>query len=504
MLDATLYIFTFKLWVGGGDSVLKKEIPVKLTFGLIFAGCLLSTAALAQLPVNLTIETNPPESSISPGFIGFSFETGSLRYGRDRKDGYFFDSSNTQLITLFRNLGVRSLRIGGNSVEEYTPSTKDIDALFRFAKAAGVKVIYSLPLAKGGPDQDASIAKYLWEHYRDDLISIAIGNEPDEYKVNGQNPAIRDYSSYLAAWKKLASAVIGAVPDVRLDGPDTDGWSAIPWTSAFAQAEQDRANASSILYHFKPLGGAGGKTTEQLAFGELSPDLDGSIYPAGYYSIGAMAQSYGFSYRFTEFNDWVAPRQATIYDYSFASGLFALDALHWWAAHECRSVHFHVGIHGFHAAFFVDPAGNYQLYPLSYGIAAFNLGGHGKVDSLKIDNPDDMNLTAYAVTDAKNNLFVTIINKEHGAGARDASLRINAIGKKEGVMYLKAPNHDVTETSGITLGGTSIDGSARWQANWSPLDSKDQTGSVVNVGASSAAIVEFSGPRITTARKQNR
>ncbi len=236
----------------------------------------------------------------------------------------------------------------------------------------------------------------------------------------------------------------------------------------------------------------------------LSPTIDSEKYPSAYDASGAISQSLGYSYLYSETNTHVASRGSKGVNHSFATALFALDYMHWWVAHHCLEVNFHTGLAGFNAALFSDSNGGYGLYPISYGIAAFNVGGHGKVDQLEIDNPDNLNLTAYAVTDANNNLFVTIINREYGAGARDAILQINAVGKKEGVIYLKSPNHDVTETSGITLGGTSIDGSVLWQAKWSPPDSADEAGSVLKVGASSAAIVKFTEARVITPEKQDR
>ncbi len=212
-----------------------KEIPVKFILSSIVAFCLLSAVSSAQSPVSLKIGTSPAENLISPDFIGFSFETGSLRYNHYRRDAYFFDSSNTQLLNLFKNLGIRSLRIGGDSLEEYTPSNKDIDALFRFVKAAGVKVIYSLPLATGSPGQDASVAKYIWDNYRDHLICFAIGNEPNSYKGVGHgfaagsigDPEITGYASYIAKWDRFASAVTAVAPKAKLGGPDS-GNGAMP------------------------------------------------------------------------------------------------------------------------------------------------------------------------------------------------------------------------------------------------------------------------------------
>lgn len=495
--------FQFSPQKGHSKAYREEESYVKLILGAVLALCLLCAAASAQAVVSLKIARSPTDSLISPGFIGLSFETGSLRYDHYRKDGYFFDSADTQLLTIFRNLGIESIRIGGDSLEEYTPSRQDIDALFRFVKAANIRVIYSLPLATGSPDRAASVAKYIWDRYRNYLICFSIGNEPNSYKgvahgfAEGKigNPEITNYASYLSMWNRYAAAVAAAVPEAKLGGPDS-GNGAVAWTAAFAQAEVNNRNVRYILSHYESGGPSRGKTTQQLIDEMLSQGSDAK-YQSAYDQVDAIIRSLGYSYLFSETNTHVASRASKAAEnHSFATALFALDYLHWWAAHYCSGALFHTGLGSFNAALYSDRHDDYALYPLSYGIAAFNVGGHGKIDSLQMDNPDRLNITAYAVIDAKNNLFVTIVNKEHGEGARDGLVRINAIGQKQGVIYLKAPNHDVTETSGITLAGASIDGNAHWQANWAPLDSTDEVGTAVKIGASSAAIIKFTNANI--------
>src|SRR5215469_13971693 len=130
------------------------------------------STALAQSPVTLTVTTQAPGPAIPSDFLGLSFETGNLAYNGAGVSGYMFDSTNTQLVTLFTNLGVRNLRIGGISVDrnngvilQYTPTNQAIDALFRFARAANMNVVFSLRLENGNPAQDAAIANYTWTNY---------------------------------------------------------------------------------------------------------------------------------------------------------------------------------------------------------------------------------------------------------------------------------------------------------------------------------------------------
>src|SRR6185437_8360258 len=127
-------------------------------------------AVYSQISMTVSVDASSPGLSIPDDFIGLSFETRRVDCNSDDVSGYFFDSTNAQAVTLFRQIGVKSLRVGGGSVDDSRvpiPTSKDIDALFRFAKAADVKVIYSLRLTDGNAEQNASIAKYIWDNYRD-------------------------------------------------------------------------------------------------------------------------------------------------------------------------------------------------------------------------------------------------------------------------------------------------------------------------------------------------
>lgn len=77
---------------------------------------------------------------------------------------YYFDAHDTALVNAFKTLGIKSLRVGANAVDDPhipVPQEKDIDELFNFARAAGVKVIYSFRLKNGNPAGSARLAAYI-------------------------------------------------------------------------------------------------------------------------------------------------------------------------------------------------------------------------------------------------------------------------------------------------------------------------------------------------------
>lgn len=171
-----------------------------------------------------------------------------------------------------------------------------------------------------------------------------------------------------------------------------------------------------------------------------------------------------------------------------------MDGAHWWASHNCSGVNFHTFLGKYNATIYYDANGNYQFYPIGYGIKGFDVGGHGAVNSLAITNANNLNLTAYAVIDTNNNLFVTIINKEFGTNARDASVTIAPEGFLNGnvmAMFLTAPGNNPFATNGITIGGATITNNAPWAGQWTTLSPLTNGQCTITVPAASAAIIQI-------------
>jgi hypothetical protein len=130
-----------------------------------------------------------------------------------------------------------------------------------------------------------------------------------------------------------------------------------------------------------------------------------------------------------------------------------------------------------------------------YGMKMFDLGSHGRIVPVSLtSNKDGINLTAYAVSGEDKNLYVTLINKEHGSGAREANVTIapgESITKAQ-VMFLSVTKGDVAATSGVTLGGAEIDNDASWKGTWTPLSSPSDSGEfTVRVPAATAAVIKL-------------
>src|ERR1017187_10896765 len=105
---------------------------------------------------------------------------------------------------------------------------------------------------------------------------------------------------------------------------------------------------------------------------------------------------------------------ATNVSNTFASALWGLDFMYWWAAHGAAGVNFHTGDKvaagselrpSKYTPYFTSTNG-YLVRPLGYGIKAFDLGSHGKLIPVTISNPGNLNLTAYAVLGDDKNLYL--------------------------------------------------------------------------------------------------
>lgn len=494
-------------------------------------------------PVTITIDAEHPGPVVPDDFAGLSFERGPLNPGNAGVSGNLFNPADNSLITLFRNLGLGNLRIGGGTVDQLIPAGTGsdgftgIDNLFAFAASAGVKVIYSLRLLSpaANPIGDlkaihAQAAGYIWRHCQQNVASFAIGNEPDwhayhNYTGHPLDPAIYEdvpgvpgsaYPSYLAHWRSIADVIGAAAPGAPMSGPDAGAYSrmtytpgpdnGVSWAERLARDERDSGRIAEITQHYY-VGGSPGETTAQQAIGNmLSPEWVNSTairaqptattytpYPWLYEHNLAPVAAAGLRYRLTESNDYLigVPGASN----AFASAMWALDHLHWWAAHGAAGVNFH-NRRGLSTATIVpDPAGGegYAINPKGYGIKAFTLGSAGRVKPARISNPDGINVTAYCTGGAGED-YVTVINKAHGGGAGDAAVTIVTPGPGvQGAQIMTLAGRQPGDARGgtATLGGATITGDRPWDGKWSPLPAGPRAGISLAVRATTAVIVKI-------------
>ena len=471
----------------------------------------------ASAPLTVAVDPPRPGPRVPADFVGLSFETSNLLPDRDGR--YLFSAENLPLIMLFRNAGIKSLRIGGGTAEirRYAvPGPRDLDALFAFARAADVRILYTLRLLHGDRDQAATLAAYIARHHRDRLDSFCLGNEPDWHAYHSYPGRVEDpnifeavpgepgsaYPSYLAHWRAFADAIRRVVPDAVFSGPDTGSNFPVAgakdtrhagrsWTEAFARDLQPTGLLTAALAHDYVGQDATGVSVPQALAAMLSPAWLETHYPALFTSVLARVQALGLPYRLTECNDHTGgvPGASNAY----AAALWALDYLHWHAAHGAAGLNFHNKRWIYTDTIYLHaPSGELRFYPKAYGLRAFALGSTGRSAPVALRNPAAVNATAYAIAD-DDLCQVTIINKEYGATARavQATLVLPPGFATAQALWLTAPGGDVCAQQGITLGGATMDHRAPWAGTWTPLPLDPAGRAAVRVPPAAAVVVQL-------------
>jgi hypothetical protein len=449
-----------------------RPLHMRQSIGMMFLWLVAASLLFAQSPVTLIVDTQASGFAIPADYLGISFEASNLL--PEKSGEHLFSAENKPLVALFHTLGIRSLRVGGGTADIPTyaiPGEKDIDNLFAFAAAADVKVIYTLRMPRADADKDAAIAQYIQRHYASQVTCFEIGNEPDFYRRVYRE--IQDYPTYRDIWKKIAAAVTRAAPGAKFCGPAAGGVTA--WSRSFAEDFAKTGQIAAVVQHEYP-GGDGGLLSGAPARDAMLSRGWLELYDRLYVSFGVAAKTNGLPYRLEETNNFTGgAKDATD---TFTASLWALDYLHWWAAHGAAGINFHNRRWILNTTIYPTKPeddglkSGYKLHAIAYGIKAFELGGHGTVVPIQVTTPDALNLTAYAVRD-DSSLFVTVINKKDpGSNPVDADVTVVAPGTMAGasVAYLSAESPAAKE--GITLG------------TWTPLES----GKIKIPGASAAII----------------
>jgi hypothetical protein len=252
------------------------------------------------------------------------------------------------------------------------------------------------------------------------------------------------------------------------------------------------------------VGGSPGETTAGQAIGnmlsadwvtgtEIGSQPAGTTYipyPWFYASNLAPVRAAGLRYRLTESNDYLTGVPGA--SNAFAAALWALDHLHWWAAHGAAGINFHNKQWLYTDTIVPDPAApdRYAVTPKGYGIKAFTIGSAGPVRPVTVGPADGLNLTAYCVGD-----YVTLINKTHGRKAANADVTITAPGprsRQAEVMTLTSAEPGDPGADRATLGGAAITADGPWAGQWTALPaSPDGAGISLTVPATSAAVVRI-------------
>src|SRR6266481_10085989 len=321
-------------------SISMNSLPGKTVASLFLAVFCLSTSNLsAQSPVTLQVDISKPERVMPPDFCGLSYEL-KLVPTNATTGHHYFRPDDKPLVNAFHTLGIKHLRVGGNTAERSTvpiPDRADIDSLFAFAKAASIKVIYTVRMESNSPPAAAAIAKYVMDNYKPYVSCLTVGNEPDKpWK----------YPAYLEEWKKFTAIILSPeyAPEAKFCGPSTTP-QGVEWSKSFANDMGGWDHLAYVTQHDYPRKNGEVVTNAVLAAdgreGLLSPDMY-HVYQKFHDVFVPAVKARGIGYRLEEANSYSRGGAVGVSD-TFTASLWIIDYLYWWASHDALGINFHTG-----------------------------------------------------------------------------------------------------------------------------------------------------------------
>ncbi|MHB2018442.1 MAG: glycosyl hydrolase family protein [Candidatus Xenobia bacterium] len=453
-----------------------------------------------DVPVHVQIG-QPTATMVGSGFAGLSYETSTLYL-----DPNYFTPQNHQLVNLFKQMGMTSLRVGGDTVdyEKADPTQGQIDNLFRFAQQVpGLKVIYSLRMLNGNPQHDAQTAAYIWKHYPNQVQSFSIGNEPNNIKwfhdTSMQTSTLgAPGQSYVDRWLEFAKALHAAAPGAPISGPDWAVTGNPQWTDKFAsEVEKAGIHLASINTHDYVTGNPKASAAEQVAV-MLSPAAQNHEVQYDE-DVARPLEQNGLKVDMTEDDDELLGNHGA--SDTMSSVLFAVNNMYQLAQGGVSHTYFH-NLRQPTRTIYETPNGDVAVNPKGLAIAAFNRFAEGQVTPVHVSNPQGVNLHCYAVTHSNHDVTLALINQSYGPHGKNADVTLS-LPAGATVTYLEAPHDNVQADTGVTLGGAQISAARRELDFRSIPVAPDAHGNVtVKVPACSIAFVSFPGQRVAAALSQ--
>jgi len=447
---------------------------------------LFSLPSYSQVKINITVNPVAKLVTIPPDFAGLSFEKNCL------KKGYFNPHCDT-LIRLFQTCGIKSLRIGGNSVDTNTLSTDtagmhytraELDSLFLFAQQAGCKILMGLNLKDSRASLADTEASYVMQYQNSGLFGFEMGNEPDRYRKStySYHDYIQDYMTYYNTIKPSNPAAVFTGPGCASNFE----YFTLPFCREMAALPS--RPLSMLTQHYY-----GGLRDE---FG-ISEQIDSLMSKYKLFHVSEevkrlvrCADSSGIKFRMSECNTIDKGGQKDVSN-SFASALWALNFMYELAYDTCAGVNIHGGLGGAYTVFSRD-SNIYRARPIAYGILAFQIGSKGRFISSSATNYT-INLHSYSVIDSSKNIYTTIINKDK---LNDAEITLTVTDTVNSnyfsAEYVKLSSPlSLKDTTGVTLGGQVMGSLGTIPAYIWTSSAVTSHQTTITVKAHSAVVIKF-------------
>src|ERR1700694_3840811 len=333
----------------------------------------LSTALIAPTgsaqPSVLTIGAGPAGRSIPPGFLGLSTELpGFTAYAGDNPA-----APNPIMIQLIQNLtpGQRPvIRLGGDSTDwtwwpipgmrqplgiRYTLNRQWIAIARAVTQALNALLILGINLEADNARVASGEAKALLSGIGQNHVqALELGNEPELYTAfpwyktaTGQNVFGRPPNNWTyAAFARDYAAIVRALPQAPLAAPSIGAPQWQPNLGSFLRSQPRTAIATLHRYPLKHCTASTRLTVGDLLSTASSTGLANEV--AGY---AATAHSHHIPLRIDEMNSVTCGGQHGLSD-TYASALWAVDALYEMARVGVDGVNIHTAPNGINQVFF--------------------------------------------------------------------------------------------------------------------------------------------------------
>ena len=438
----------------------RRRLLVGLASSAATLGVRRQARAQARADVSLSVEYGSTGTAIPADFIGLSYESALLA------SSDYFVPRNSSIVGLLRVLGANGvLRIGGNTSERtvwsgagsssptdgfvITPAT--IDALAALLRALGWRLIYGLNLARGTPQAAADEAAYVADAVGPQLLAFQISNEPDGFgRWSAVRPSSYDVSDFLAEWQRFHSAIRARLPEAPFAGPAVAGETA--WIAPFA--ETARGSLVLLTRHYYSDGPARAPHINLPRLLSSAHQLDPILS-----DLQKIALTYHLPYRIAETNSIFAEGHPGVSD-TFGASLWGLELMFQVAQAGGSGINFHAGDAKAYTPIGPGTDGRHVARPLFYGMLMFKeaCGEAAELVPTQYD-ASGINLAAYAVRSRDGSLRVCLINKDL---SRPAQVRIDVGRRFANASILRLAASSVDATTGVTLGGTTVDDFGGW------------------------------------------
>jgi hypothetical protein len=382
------------------------------------------------------------------------------------------------------------LRIGGDSADHsiWDPSAAPMPpwaftlapAWLRQARALvlrlDTRIILDLNLITETPSGAAQWARAAQEALpRHGIAGLEVGNEPDIYsradwraviagrRLAGRGgapslPPALTASDYVRDFHAYGHALGEVAPHVPLAGPAlANPLHHMGWVRTLIDGAE--RSLGLVTIHRYPYTGCLGRrgTRSYATIGRILSPAASTGLAAALRPLVDNAHDAGVPLRLTELNSVNCGGRPGVSD-SFATALWAPDALFALMRAGVDGVNIHVRADAVNAAFAIGPAG-LQARPLLYGLVLFAraLGPRAHLVALRSHAPRATGLGAWAVRVGHDTLHLVLIDK--GRRSARVALHLPAVGAV-GVQRLLAPS--VRSPSGVTLGGRQLGRDGRW------------------------------------------